>query len=156
MVGNGFQPVGGDTNVTATVLPITEDIPQETVTETIPEVTEEIHSNNNGFYEQVITIKYSWYNPELGGTNCSVFMDGICVSKMASGKPWAFYMDKAAACPPEWDFGTKIILDGREYECLDRGGAIKYDGQGYAFVDFLTQSPTHSFGEYVEVIKINP
>ena len=103
-----------------------------------------------------ITIKYSRYDPSLGGVNCAKFVDGVCVSNMASGRPWLPYMDKACACPPQWAFGTIIVLDGKEWECLDRGGAIKFDAQGYTYVDFLTQNPTHKFGEYVEVVKIDP
>jgi len=103
---------------------------------------------DGGYFE---TIKYSWYNPELGGVNCSQFVNGICVSNMASGKSWLPYVDRAAACPSDWGFGTVVILDGKEWVCEDRGGAIKYDTQGYTFVDFLTKNPTHSYGEYIEI-----
>jgi hypothetical protein len=54
-------------------------------------------------------------------------VDGECLSKMSSGERWQDYVDQAAACPLEWDFGTRFRTpDGREWECLDRGGAIRY------------------------------
>ena len=135
----GFSTIIGEEDV------ISLDIPTEIPAMSVEPVAGEI-----------ITIKYSHYNPALGGTNCSRFVNGVCVSNMASGRPWYPYLDKACACPPQWLFGTIIILDGDEYECLDRGGAIQFDVQGYTYVDFLTQNPTHRFGEYVEVIKIEP
>jgi hypothetical protein len=65
----------------------------------------------------------------------------------------------AAACPPEWDFGTRFRTpDGREWICLDRGGAIRcgytpywmeYDGLAWA--DLLTSSPGYGFGEVAEI-----
>ena len=74
----------------------------------------------------LITIRYSRYDPALGGVNCSRFVNGVCVSNMASGKPWAPWMELACACPPEWDFGTTVVLGGQRWTCLDRGGKIKY------------------------------
>ena len=91
-----------------------------------------------------ITARYSRYDPALGGTNCAWFVNGICVSRMASGKPWAPYMEMACACPREWPFGTTVILDGRRWTCLDRGGKVTYN-QGIPWVDFLTRYPTHSY-----------
>ena len=97
-------------------------------------------------------VKISHYDPELLGTNCSNAVNGICVSHMASGKSWEDWMDKAAACPPEWNFGTRFRLpDGRIFECQDRGGAIKYGYDGLTFVDLLTKDPGYKFGEVVEI-----
>ena len=108
---------------------------------------------DGGYFE---TIKYSYYWPPKGGVNCSRFINGVCVSNMASGKPWNQYVGVACACPPEWAFGTIVVLDGNPYECLDRGGAIKYDSNGNTYIDFLTSTPTHSFGEYIEVYVVVP
>ena len=98
----------------------------------------------------------SWYNPALGGVNCSVFSNGTCISKLANGESWQDWMNKnIIACPIELSFGTQIKIDKIVYICKDRGGAITYDGQHY-WVDVLTDSPTYSYGQVVEAILINP
>jgi len=91
----------------------------------------------------------------LGGINCANFIGGECVSKMSSGKRWQDYMDVAAACPVELDFGTKIIVEGKEWVCLDRGGAIIYDGYAY-WIDQLTANPEYPFGTIIEAVMIRP
>ena len=98
---------------------------------------------------ELITIRYSRYDPALGGVNCSRFVGGVCISNMASGEPWAPWMELACACPPEWAFGTVVILDGQRWTCMDRGGKIKYVN-GIPWVDFLTRTPQHSYGQLVE------
>lgn len=61
---------------------------------------------------------------------------------MASGERWEDWAFRkweepgAAACPPEWPFGTRLRAWGREWVCLDRGGAIRYR-EGIPWVDFL-------------------
>jgi len=99
---------------------------------------------------ELVTIRYSRYDPALGGVNCSRFVNGICISNMASGKPWAPWMERACACPPEWAFGTTVILDGQRWECQDRGGKIKFI-DGVPWVDFLTRAPQYSYGDLVTV-----
>lgn len=74
---------------------------------------------------------------------------------MASGLPWQDYMDYAIACPRELDFGTKIVVEGRTWECLDRGGAITYDGM-YYWIDQLTQNPEYAYGTIKEAVVIRP
>lgn len=64
-------------------------------------------------------------------------------------------MDIAIACPVELEFGTKIIVEGREWVCLDRGGAIVYDGYAY-WIDQLTASPEYPFGTIVEATMVEP
>ena len=102
---------------------------------------------------ELVTIRYSRYDPALGGVNCSRFVNGICISNMASGKPWAPWMERACACPPEWAFGTVVVLDGQRWTCMDRGGKIKYV-DGIPWVDFLTRTPQYSYGQLVEVEAI--
>jgi len=99
---------------------------------------------------ELVTIRYSRYDPALGGVNCSRFVNGVCISNMASGNPWAPWMERACACPPEWAFGTVVVLDGQRWECQDRGGKIKYV-DGVPWVDFLTRTPQYSYGELVTV-----
>ena len=102
----------------------------------------------------LIPIRYSYYQPWLGGTNCSNFVNGACISNMASGKPWLPYMEYAIACPPEWSFGMKIKAYGSVWECMDRGGAIKFV-DGIPWIDFLTEYPRAPYRsiQYVELIN---
>jgi hypothetical protein len=46
-----------------------------------------------------ITVKarISHYWPPLGGTNCYLFVNGQCISRMASGEPWQKWVDNAVA-----------------------------------------------------------
>ena len=99
---------------------------------------------------QYITARYSRYDPALGGVNCSRFINGVCISRMASGLHWAPYMETACACPPQWKFGTIVYLNGKRWECLDRGGKIKYV-DSIPWVDFLTRTPQYSYGQLVTV-----
>lgn len=75
---------------------------------------------------------------------------------MHSGKPWRPYIELAVACPPQWEEETRVYLDGKEWICLDWGGDIVYDKNGYTFVDFLTRSPQYKYEEYVQVYIIAP
>ena len=101
-------------------------------------------------------IKYSYYHPALGGTNCAVFENGTCVSRMASGYAWQPYVGIAAACPPEWAFGTTIELDGKTWICMDRGGKIKFDADGLTYVDFLAIRGAYRHGTLVEITVTPP
>lgn len=104
------------------------------------------------------TIRYSWYNPALGGPNCAVFVNGVCTSKMASGIPWEEYIDKvpgAIACPPTWPFWTRVRYEGQEWFCLDRGGKVQYV-QGIPFLDFLVTQPHTAYDSIVEVEVLRP
>lgn len=77
---------------------------------------------------------------------------------MASGLSWQSYMDYAIACVPSWPFHTKLIVFGKVYECLDRGGAIQIV-DGIAWVDFLSGgSPFNGYhyGLVVDAILVNP
>ena len=97
-----------------------------------------------------MNIRYSHYWPPLGGPNCSNFVAGKCISNMASGKPWADYVDLAVACPPEWPFGRQVIFEGNTYTCLDRGGKIKYV-EGIPWIDFLTPKAAYPYGSIITV-----
>jgi len=97
-----------------------------------------------------MNIRYSHYWPPLGGPNCSNFVNGKCISTMASGHPWATYVDIAVACPPEWAFGTEVIFAGQTWVCMDRGGKIKYV-EGIPWIDFLTPVAAHTYGTVITV-----
>lgn len=91
---------------------------------------------------QVTPFRASHYDPALGGTNCSNFVNGKCISHMASGMHWEEYMDWAIACDRHWPFWTVFVftsppeIAGKKWVCLDRGGAIVND-EGIEWVDFL-------------------
>ena len=100
-------------------------------------------------------VRYSHYWPPLGGTNCSSFVNGVCISAMASGQPWAPYVGTAVACPKEWAFGTTVELDGRVWTCMDRGSAIKYV-DGVPWIDFLEATGRYVHGSIVAVHVVHP
>ena len=104
---------------------------------------------------QNILVKISHYNPALGGVNCLNFVNGQCVSPMANGEDWRNWIDKAIACPAELPFETKIVIDGKEWVCKDRGSAVVYDGTAF-WVDMLTPTPEYSYGETVEAVAYMP
>jgi len=77
---------------------------------------------------------------------------------MASGLPWEEYMGYAIACPKEWAFHTKIIINDGTWECLDRGGAITLDG-GIPWIDFLsagTPFAGYGYGRIFDATLILP
>ena len=82
-------------------------------------------------------------------------MNGECISKMANGSRWQEFMDVAIACPVELDFGTKVIVGVKTWECMDRGGAITFDGEAY-WIDQLTENPQYPYGAVVEAVIIRP
>jgi len=100
---------------------------------------------------QTIKAKISWYWPPLGGPNCSHFVNGTCMSRMASGLPWQDYVNIAAACPSNWAFGTKFVVQGKEWTCLDRGGKILEEPDGTIWLDLLTPSAIVNYGTVMDV-----
>jgi hypothetical protein len=94
-------------------------------------------------------VKVSHYDPSLGGPNCARFVDGECLSKLSNGEHWQDYIEeeKTIACPMELPFGTFIYLDGKEYVCRDRGGAIVITWEGYYWIDILADRVPYSYGE---------
>lgn len=103
----------------------------------------------------VVTVRYSHYWPPLLGPNCSRAVGGVCVARMASGLRWQDWVGRAVACPPEWPFGTRVVLDGAEWTCQDRGGKIQFV-DGLPWVDFLTAVPAYRYGELVDTQVIFP
>jgi len=139
---NASQTAG--TNLEINLNTIIDTFDTTSNTETSIATAEEIVQSGETYQ-----IRYSHYWPPLGGTNCSWYVDGTCRSKMASGLAWQDYVGIAAACPPEWPFGTKVILDGQEWICKDRGGAIQFINH-IPWVDFLTPYPAYDYGTIVE------
>jgi hypothetical protein len=103
--------------------------------------------------DETIQARISHYTPWAGGTNCSQFVNGECISRMASGKRWQDYVDEALACPSEYPFGTRFVVLGKEWTCLDRGGAIKSNKDGTIWLDLLTADAPVAF-ESVVVVEV--
>jgi len=64
-------------------------------------------------------------------------------------------MGRAAACPPEWPFGTTVTIAGIEWTCKDRGGLVKYVN-GIPWVDLLQRSSPYRYGEVTPAIVMFP
>lgn len=112
-----------------------------------------------------VRLALSGYNPDLGGVNCNhdctTMASGDKVNEWRLGKGGVY----AAACPPEWAFGTQFELMGQVYECRDRGGWIKcydrgdfdpaytelygydyYAEEAYCWVDILFRDKGFAYG----------
>jgi hypothetical protein len=108
----------------------------------------------------LVSVHYSHYTPWTGGTNCSNFQNGVCISNTASGEPWQNWLESGVACIKEWSFfKTKINAFGQIWTCVDRGGKIRYDDfryfDGLPWIDFLTANPQAKYGEIITVEVIN-
>ncbi len=107
---------------------------------------------------ETIKGKISHYWPPLGGTNCGSFVNGVCVSRMASGEPWQEWVDVAVACPFEYPFGTKFVIQGKTWVCMDRGGGIKVILEWIlgkltqtVWLDMLTEHTDIPYGSVIDV-----
>jgi hypothetical protein len=123
-----------------------------------PTAESRAYDDISGFSGTVIQIRASHYDPSLGGVNCSYFVNGECVSHMANGERWQEFIDYAIACPPSWSFGTKLIVNGKTWECKDRGGMIQIE-EGIPWVDFLSHGVPfigYRYGAIFDAILINP
>lgn len=124
----------------------------------IPEPTKKPNKESNKEEKGTsIIVKISHYNPNLGGTNCARFIGGECLSKLSNGERWQDYWNEnnTIACPFELPFGTKIMLDGNEYICRDRGGGIYITPEGYYWIDILAETVSYSYGELREAYIID-
>lgn len=115
--------------------------------------------------------RFSWYWPNLGGTNCSSFSGGIpswaadfpnadqsngwCWSSMSNGERWEYFVGRAVACPQEWPFETKVYAFGREWLCKDHGGKIETIS-GRSWIDFLTPQPPLTYRTEFDVYVVYP
>lgn len=72
------------------------------------------------------------------------------MSRMASGLAWENWVGRACACPPEFPFGTRFVVLGKEWVCLDRGGKIIIEN-GVVWLDLLTPEAEVPFGTLLEV-----
>lgn len=93
----------------------------------------------------------SHYTPWTGGTNCSRFVGGRCISRTASGERWEDWLENGLACPREFPFYTRFLVLGKVWTCVDRGGAIRTLPDGSFWLDLLTGSPPVPFGTRVTV-----
>lgn len=86
--------------------------------------------------DRLVTVKVSWYDPELGGINCSAPCD-----RTANGSYVPDWYHKGAACVPSWPMGTVFEVGGYRFQCIDRGGAIQEVRPGVYWVDMLLHQP---------------
>ena len=100
--------------------------------------------------KELVRARISHYYPGWGGPNCFNFVNGRCISRMASGKNWEKYIDQACACPAEFAFGTQFVVMGKTWTCLDRGGAIVREGNKI-WLDLLTKEKVVPHGEVLKV-----
>lgn len=104
-----------------------------------------------------VTARISHYWPPLGGVNCARFSNGQCWSATASGAPWQDWVDRGAACVPEWPFGTVVVLPGGErFTCVDRGGKVVTNADGVPWIDLLVEVAPVPYGTDVPVRVIFP
>lgn len=143
-------------NSTDTIV-LANELPTVTVTPAVtlkpsPTPGQVKETGSVGGLETNITVKVSWYNPELAGVNCAHFKDGKCVSKLANGEPWERYIDSknTIACPKDLKLGTKIKVLGRVWTCRDRGGKITKTDSGSYWIDMLTRDTVVAYGTEVE------
>ena len=77
---------------------------------------------------------------------------------MASGLHWQDYIGIAIACPPVYPFHTKFIVAGKEWTCLDRGGAIQVTDE-IPWLDFLSDGTPfdgYRYGTIFDAILVFP
>ena len=118
--------------------------------ELLPEILRNAVSSNAVQDVETITIHYSHYWPAFGGINCSNFVNGECISRMANGERWQDYIGEALACPRDM-MGTQIEAFGSVWTCRDTGGLIQYV-DGIPWIDFLVQNPHVNYGSIIEVV----
>ena len=104
--------------------------------------------------DSLIVVKVSRYDPQLGGTNCFRWGQGTCLSNLANGEDWRINYEIAIACPSnfplrDWENGIPgaiIEIDGKLWECKDRGGKIVQNRPGVYWVDQLSATGHFPFG----------
>jgi type IV secretory pathway VirB10-like protein len=132
--------------------PAVEEVKPEDTVQQEETTSADIESADNQSEGYPIIVKVSHYNPSLGGPNCARFVNGECLSKMSNGERWQDYWGQynTIACPFELPFGTVIRLDGNDFTCRDRGGAIVVTYEGYYWIDILAERVPYSYGELRE------
>lgn len=97
---------------------------------------------------ELIKIRYSHYWPPLGGVNTSR-PDAPHLARTANGARWQDWVGRGCACISQWEFGTKVYIDGQEWTCVDRGSKIVIV-DGVPWIDFLEEMPRYPHGKIVE------
>jgi hypothetical protein len=55
----------------------------------------------------------------------------------------------------EWELGTRLMIGGREWTCMDHGGAIVYEDDGIPWVDMLTPDLLFEHGTVVKAVRVS-
>ena len=151
-ISNGVELVELIPQVAADMEPAELQVGEHTFTEIAPEQSALLTAPGE---QRTALISHYW--PPLGGVNCATFVNGECVSNMASGLPWWAWVGRAAACPAELPFWTTITLPGGEtFVCLDRGGKIVTTAAGELWIDLLVESAPVPYGAAMPVIVRYP
>jgi len=78
------------------------------------------------------------------------------VSKVWEGtQEWSLWAEVGIACPMEWELGTRLVIAGRKWTCMDHGGAIVYQ-DGIPWIDMLTPELLFPHGTIVEATIYPP
>lgn len=91
------------------------------------------------------------YYPPWGGINCNDNCNDI-----ATGESWVGYVGQIVACPTEFPIGTVFHIEGRDYECRDRGGAIITEPDGRIWLDILTPVSKYYYKQEVPITYTLP
>lgn len=95
-----------------------------TVLQNLPAPGRYRSDNQNEAVVSTRDFKISFYFPPYGGINCwSKYNCSYTASGLRVMEGVGYY----AACPPEYEFGTKLIIFNKEWVCQDRGSAIIND-----------------------------
>ena len=96
----------------------------------------------------VVTARISWYHPATcfeSPINC---LNPATWWQTASGEDARAWYWKGLACPSDYPFGTKFVIENSKYGladhtwiCIDRGGAIVTRSDGTIVLDLLTDKP---------------
>lgn len=107
--------------------------------------------------EQKISVRLSWYDPELCVTAKRLINCGNPAYwwNMGDGKNATEWYDRALACPKGF-YGRTFVIDGLygPRTCYDGGGQIFVEEDGTIRLDVLTKVPIRT-GLY-EAIMLNP
>jgi len=78
------------------------------------------------------------------------------VSKVWEGtQEWEQWALVGIACPMEWELGTRLVIAGREWTCMDHGGATVYQDD-IPWIDMLTPELLFPHGTIVEATIYPP
>lgn len=98
----------------------------------------------------ILTAAYSHYWPPYGGVNGGL--------RVATGELAADWQNTGYACPPDWKFGTRLVMADDPavtvWECVDRGSMVTYTSAGLPILDFMEQQPRYGHKAVIKVYLV--